>query len=236
MTGFSPYRRNTLFSLHHRTRLDRPLSPPGTVERNHLIPVIVHINARGHHLGQTNRFLPVIHNLHTSCQSITVRKNTVGQDNLQTQYSVFTCQFQCLTRPRVSKSCRQSFQRILPVINPVRHIRQCHTTVPAHGPDLQRPFPVVSQPVPRILHGKCIQKRRSVPVILRRHKRRLLRPHQISQIILRQLPSIINMSHKILIIHNTDTITTMHRIQLKYPVFLIITDVHTHPVPFHILK
>ena len=98
--------------------------------------------------------------------------------------------------------------------------------MPAHGPDHQRPFPIVSQAMTCILHRKCVQKRESFSIVLRWHKRRLHRPQQVHQIVFCQLSSIINMSDKVLFIYNPDTVAGMLCIYFKYPVLLVIIDLH----------
>ena len=103
--------------------------------------------------------------------------------------------------------------------------------MPILGFDAERPLSVVPKTIPRILHRKSVQKRSSVSVILRRYKGGFLCPHQINQIVVGKFPSIINMSYKILFIHNTDTIACFCSIQFKDPVLFIVRNIHKNP-PF----
>ena len=127
----------------------------------------------------------------------------------------------------IPKGRRQPFQRIFPVIDPMRHVGKRYPRMSRQGAHGKRPFPVIPQIMTGVFHGECIQKRNSLPVIFRRHKRRLTNAHQVGQIIIPELSAVIDMPQKVLYVHHADTVACTGCIQLKNTILFVVGYIHS---------
>ena len=222
MAGLPAERTDILNAVSQRLSLDMALPRPASVQGHHIIIPVIHINARRVHPGKVKMFFACVGHLHASRDHIDIVEYGVQQLHLHADISVRADQLQCsaflLCAERRRKPVKLWFSRD----DLMGHIGEHAAHMSARRPDTDTAFPVVAKPTRRILKGKTVVKRAALPVIPARDKRGLPCPHQISGLRLPQFPAVIDMSDKILLVHNADHIGRIRRIQLEYPLFLIV--------------
>ena len=111
---------------------------------------------------------------------------------------------------RQSRQCGLLFYDL---IGDVLQLYSCMSLYRAHR---NSAFSVISQSIPRILHGEGIQEGNTLPVILRRYKGGFTGAHQIYRCRcsfgILQFSAVIYVSHKILLIYDRQQIAGVLRI------------------------
>ena len=97
-------------------------------------------------------------------------------------------------------------------------------------------FSIISQSIPRVLHGEGIQEGNTLSIILRRYEGGFPGTHQIYRCRcsfgILQFSAVIYVSHKILPIYDCQQIAGVLCIQPEGSVLFYVSDCHSLPLPF----